>query len=331
MKTLYVIIVALLVAFTPYASTLAADYAVTPIIVDRSVEARESFEETVKITNTSDRKLRLFPTVNAITLGTDGEIVDFMPASMSNTATSVTSWIAVTRGRVEINPGETIKIPVTVSVSPSALPGEYHAFIGFAEGSKREDAETKVQNRTAPGVVMRLSLAEKRSEYLRLQSFLIDRFVTNPADASVTYVIENVGDKPLVPTGEIIFYDVRGSEQGSVAVNPEQFELRPQSSKEFTTTIPDIGAIGKHKAFINIEYGSSQRANLYDTTYFNVLPLKLLVSIFLTLLTLSVLLALYYHRRAHTTWGSDEDEAVQVYVRTGITGAEKDHDINLKQ
>lgn len=331
MKIFYLLTLIFVFLSCLHSTVLAADYGVSPIIIDRNIEARESFEESVKITNTSDRKLRLFPTVNAITLGVDGEIVDFVPASMGNTATSITSWISVTRGRVEINPGETVKIPLTIAVSPFAEPGEYHAFVGFAEGSKRDDAEVKVENRTAPGVVMRLSLSEKRTEYLRLQRFSIDRFITDPNNAVATYVIENVGGKPLTPTGEIIFYDVRGTEQGSVVVNPEQKEIRPQSSLTFTTTIPDIGAIGKHKAFINIEYGSTQRANVYDTAYFNIVPIGLLLTIFVTLLVISVIVTLLYHRRTRTRVVSDDEEEVAVYVRTGITGAEKDHDINLKQ
>ncbi len=331
MKNIFLSIILLLTFITPTLSLSAADYGVSPIIIDRTIEARETVEEVVKITNTSDRKLRLFPSVNEITLGTDGEILDFVPASMSNTASSVTSWIAVTRGRVEINPGETMKVPVTITVSPFAIPGEYHAFIGFAEGSKRDDAEVKVQNRTAPGVVVRLSLEEKRTEYLRLQKFSIDRFITTPQDAMVTYEIENVGGKPITPTGEIIFYNVSGSELASIPVNGEGFELRPQSSKEFSVALPNVGVIGKHKAFINIEYGSSQRANLYDTTYFNVIPLSLLLGIFLTLLTLSVILTLLYHRRSNRHFTSTEEEVVPMYVRAGVSTSEKDHDINLKQ
>lgn len=331
MKNYFPLLIATIVLLSPFSHLQAADYGISPLIIDRNIEARESFEETVKITNSSDRKLRLFPTVNEITVGSDGEILDFVPASMSNNATSVTSWIAVTRGRVEINPGETIKVPVTVSVSPTAVPGEYHAFIGFAEGSKRDEAELKVQNGSAPGVVVRLSLSEKRSEYLRLQKFSVARFVTKPEDTELTYVIENVGEKPLTPKGEIIFYDVRGSEKATLPVNPEQFEIRAQSSKEFVATIPAIGAIGKHKAFINIEYGSTQRANLYDTTYFNIVPLKILISLFISFLVVSILLALYYHRRTTKHSVRDEEEGVSVYVRSGVSSSDKDHDINLKQ
>jgi len=308
----------------------AADYAVSPLLIENTIEPRDMFEETVKITNTTDRKVRIFPTVNEITIGEEGEVKSFVPASMSDNTTSVTSWIAVTRGRVEINPGETIKIPVSFTINPNAVAGEYHAFIGFAEGSKRDEAEALVTSGRAPGVVVRLSLVEKRSEYLRLNRFNVNRFVTETNEAVVTYELENVGDLPITPSGEIIFYNSRGSELNALPVNPDSKPIAPQSKQTFEQTIPELGVIGRHKALLNVEYGTAMRANLYDTTYFNVVPVVYLAIIFGLLLLLSVLLALWYHRSKSQVIDYTEEE-VSVYVRSGVVGVEKDHDINLKK
>lgn len=308
---------------------MAADYSVSPLVIEHTVEPRDMSEETVKITNTSDRKLRIFPTVNQITLGDEGEIKSFVPPSMSDNTTSITSWISVTRGRIEINPGETIKIPVNVTVNPNAVAGEYHAFIGFAEGSKRDEAEALVMEGRAPGVVVRLSLVEKRSEYLRLNRFVIDRFVTNHAEATVSYELENVGGIPITPTGEIIFYDSRGVEIAAITVNNEQKSIQANNTEKFSQVLPDVGTIGKRKALLNIEYGTTQRANLYDTTYFNVVPLLSLIIIFGVLLLLSMLLVLYYHKRANRPVDNEHEE-VSVYVRQGTSNTKYDHDINLK-
>lgn len=309
---------------------LAADYSVSPLLIENTVEPRDMSEETVKITNTSNRKLRIFPTVNQITLGEGGEIKTFVPPSMSDNTTSITSWISVTRGRVEINPGETIKIPVTITVNPNAVAGEYHAFIGFAEGSDRDEAEVQVKNGRALGVIVRLSLVEKRSEYLRLNRFVIDRFVTNHAEATVSYELENVGGLPITPTGEIIFYDSRGVEIAAMNVNEDKKSIQANNTEKFSQTLPDVGTIGRRKALLNIEYGTSLRANLYDTTYFNVVPLLPLLIAFGLLLLLSVLLVLYYHKRTQRS-PDIEHEDVSVYVRQGTSNREYDHDINLKK
>lgn len=308
---------------------LAADYAVAPLLIENTIQPRDIFEESVKITNTTDRKIRIFPTVNAITVGEEGEVKSFVPASMSDNTSSITSWIAVTRGRVEINPGETIKIPVTFTINPNAVPGEYHAFIGFAEGSKRDEAEALVTSGRAPGVIVRLSLVEKRSEYLRLNLFNINRFVTTKNGGLVTYELENVGGLPIIPGGEIIFYNSRGVELKSITVNVEQKSIPPNKTETFTQTLPDLGIIGRHKALLNVEYGANIRANLYDTAYFNVVPVLYLALLFVFLLLLALLLAFWYHRSRNVPLEINEE--VSVYVRSGVVGTEKDHDINLKK
>jgi hypothetical protein len=325
MKYLY--LTCLLFCLTQFA--YAADYAVSPLFIEHATEARDLFEETVKITNTTDRKVRIFPTVNEITVGDEGEVKTFVPASMSDNTTSITSWISVTRGRVEINPGETIKIPVSFTINPNAAPGEYHAFIGFAEGSKREDAESMVTTGRAPGVVVRLSLVEKRTEYLRLNRFNIDRFITASNEAVVNYELENIGGLPITPAGEIIFYNSRGVELQAIAVNPDKKTIEPNSSERFEQTIPSLGVIGRHKALLNVEYGATQRANLYDTTYFNIVPVVYLALLFGFLLVTSLLLAFWYHRTRNKS--DDFEDEVSVYVRSGVVGVEKEHDINLKK
>lgn len=312
-------------------TTYAADYSISPLLIEHDIAPRDMFEETVKISNTTNRPLRLFPTVNAITLGDEGEIKNFVPASMSGTATTVTSWIAVTRARVEIAPGETIKVPVTMKISPDAVAGEYYAFIGFAEGDKRDEAEHLVEKGLAPGVVVRFSLTEKRNEYLQLSHFVIPRFVLSGRNAEVSYDIENAGSVPLVPGGEIIFYDSNGREQTTIPVNAEKISIDPETTKTFTNPVPELGLIGRRKASINIVYGSSERTNVYDTLYFNIIPWALLLGLFILTLIVSSVLAVIIHKKRTTVNNMDSEEAVTVYVRSGQRGSENDHDINLKK
>jgi hypothetical protein len=307
----------------------AADYSVSPLLIENTIQPRDMFEESVKITNTTDRIIRIFPTVNEITIGDEGEVKSFVPASMSDNTSSITSWIAVTRGRVEINPGETVKIPVSFTINPNALPGEYHAFVGFAEGSKRDEVEALVTSGRAPGVVVRLSLVEKRTEYLRLNLFTTDRFIIKSNDGAITYELENVGGLPITPKGEIIFYNGRGVELKSLAVNPDQKTIEPGTRETFSQIVPELGVVGRHKALLNVEYGTGLRANLYDTTYFNIVPVLYLALLFGFLLVTSLLLALWYHRLKVGHEILDED--VAVYIRSGVVGVEKDHDINLKK
>jgi len=327
----YVFIFIGLILFFPSTPVQAVDYAVSPLLIEHDIAPRDMFKETIKISNTTSRPLRLYPTVNAITLGDEGDIKTFVPASMSGTATSVTSWIAVTRAVQEIAPGESIKIAVTIKISPDAVAGNYYAFVGFAEGDNRDQAEALVEKGLAPGVVVGFKLEEKRNEYLRLKHFVIPRFVLIGRSAEVTYDIENVGSVALIPGGEIIFYNSSGLEVTSLPVNFDDYSIAPATTKTFTSPIPELGLIGRRKAFINIEYGISERANVYDTVYFNVIPIALVLSLFFATLGISVILTIMIHKRKLRPNGVDTEEEVPVYIRTGQQGNNKDHDINLKK
>ncbi len=309
----------------------ASSYAITPRVIEHELEPRGSIVEEIKLTNQGSVPVKIFPTVNAITLGIDGKIEEFIAPVMTDQTTNVASWLAISRARIELAPGETIRIPLSVTINPNAKPGEYYAFIGFAEGDKRDEAERIVASGVAPGVTVRIDVTDTTSEYLRLHRFTVDRYVTDINDASVTYELENTGDIPLVPSGEVILYDVRGKEVGAVPLNSDQISLAPSEQKTFTEPLPNTHHFGRHKAFLNLTYGEKQKASLYDTTFFTVVPLYFLVTLLGALLFISAVLTwLYYRRTHHDIDHTDHDDSVPVYVRTGLESNHHDHDVNLK-
>jgi hypothetical protein len=316
----------------PFLSSAQTPYSVSPRVIEHSLEPRESIEEQIKITNAGPSKIRIFPTVNAITLGADGKIEEFISPVMTDQSTNIASWLEISRARLELAPGESVKIPLTININPTAKPGEYYAFVGFATGDKRDDSEREVERGTAQGVTIRVDIADMKTEYLRLHRFVVDRYVTNPTESMVEYELENTGDVPLQPRGEIIFYDVRGKEVGAVSVADATLSLAPGERKTFTTPLPPTGSYGRHKAFLSLEYGAKQRASLYDTTFFTLIPLQLLIVIFVSLLSSTLILTwLYYRRNKRHNVYTSTDEAVAVYVRPGLQSNHHDHDVNLRQ
>lgn len=310
---------------------LAADYSVSPLIIEHTIEPRDIFEESVKVTNSTNHTLRIFPTVNEVTIGSDGTIKTFVPASMSDTRISVTSWIAVTRGRVEIKAGETVKIPITITVNPMAEPGEYYALVGFADGTNQDQAIASVMAGTAPGTIVRLELKDKKNEYLRLNRFYIKRFIITEQSANSSYELENTGDIPILPTGEIVFYNLRGVEIATSSVNIENVTLDPGTKMTFNLPLPpEVHHLGKYKAFLSIDYGKNQRITLTDTAFFSVVSLLPLLAIFLTILLVSSVMALYYHGRRFKN-NDENGESIPLYVRTSVNSVEQQHDINLKK
>lgn len=303
---------------------------VLPLVIDKTVGPRDIFTEIITLTNDQSYLLTVYPTINEVEADSSGGIKDLVSPVQDDRARSITSWVTLRQAGVDIKPGETIEIPISVSVNPKAAIGEYHAFIGFAGGRNRPEAETKVKNGIAPGVLLRLEIPDKTVERVAVDGFIVDRFVFSSADNTVTYTIKNPGDKSVVPSGEIIFYNTRGSEVGSTIVNPEKLVLEPKSALSFITTAPTSGVMGKYKAYLSVDYGSSQLASVYDTAFFYYVPWKQLWALLGGLALFSLILFLYLYRRLRAPAAFFDHAVLPFHIYSGKSD-DIEHDINLKQ
>jgi len=331
MQKISLLIFLFLISFTQFAQ--AATYSISPMLIEQSVVPRDGFSEMVTIRNLSSRQIRIYPTVNEIVLGSDNEIREFVAPVMSDRTTSVTSWIEVDRGRVVIMPGDAAEVEIRFRIHPNAVPGNYYAFVGFPEASKRFEGEEKVMAGIAPGVVVRLSLPQTTNQSLRLNGFSAERFIFDDSRRELTVSLLNTGDITAVPVGEIILYNARGDEVAAIPVNAAGQTIPPGANKNFELTIPETVALGKYKAFLSIDYGAGQRATIYDTVFFTVLPLWWIIITFAILLGATIMLSVWYHRRSNPPMSPidpDVHSDVALYVRDTITSSPKDHDINLK-
>jgi hypothetical protein len=308
----------------------AASYSVTPLIIDKELEKRDIIEEVITLTNRDSRMVRIYPSVNEISVDEGGSIQTFIePSMIDDRTTSITSWLEIGRGRIELQPGESKKVTLTIKVNPEVAAGEYHAFVGFGEGSNRPEAERQVLDGNAPGTVVRIGVDKVQNQFLRLEQFSVERFVKDPSEGNIEFRLQNPGDDPVVPKGEIIFYDNNGSEVGSVPVNKEGAVIEPDADMSFTQQVPADMKMGKYKAFLSVEYGEHQLASLNDTAFFYMLPLMPVVIIFVIILLVAIALALFIHKK-YDLAGTEVDEAdeVALYVREGRSES-KDHDIDL--
>jgi len=313
-------------------SVYAETHVVSPMLIEHVFEPRDSIEHSIKITNTSDRKLILYPTVNEIILGDDDEVKDFVAPSMTDRTSAVTSWLEIQRGRVEINSRETVKIPLIIKIHPEAKPGTYHALVSFPAGSQRHVAEVKIASRTVPGTMVRIDISDMTTSQLRLQRFSTERFVYNNDTESVSVMLQNTGDVPIKPRGEIIMYDTRGREISTVSLTEYTSVITPGNTDSFAVSLPKELGMGRYKAFLVLEYGDTQTATIYDTTFFTKIPMMFLLSVFILLLLSTLIISLWYHRRHRNTLPlMQAGETIPFYVRSHITATDNDHDIQIKK
>ncbi len=311
----------------------ANQFTVSPLLLDHTTEGRDIITETITLRNLEDRNTRVYASVHEIVLGEGSEIKEFVPASMSDGRTSITSWIEISRARIELPPLGEYQIPLTVRIHPNTEPGTYHAFIGFASGSKRDEIEQTILKGLGTGVILKITIDDNRREQLQIVSYITDRLVVRPdGDNKLSYTLQNNGDITLTPKGEVIIYNNRGVEVASVPLNKQIESLAPGEIREFSEPLPFFASLGKHKAYLAIEYGDKQTATVFDTAFYYSLPWYYVGSILVLLLLMFVVLVLLIRRYSrHTSnLGSDSVHDVPLFVRDVKEHASYEHDINLK-
>lgn len=326
------ITIALLLVLAFPQLSLAADVMIAPPLFDLELQARDVVTKDITIKNETQGKIYVYATVNEIAVDDSGDIKEFISPVMDTRESAITSWVEISRGRIELMPDEEKVVPLTVRVHPYAEPGEYHAFIGMSVEANRPQAEAKTMRGDADGVILKVNLADKSSDSMRIVSYLIDRFVITASRSEISLELKNEGSKTSTPTGEIIFYNSRSEEIATTPINAAGEFIESGAVKKFTTKIPFNNKLGRFKANATVQYGAEGKLTVFDTVQFYMIPYKLLILLALIIVLFSILVTYLLRRVFYDELHSDDREGeIPLYVRKDRDHTEHDHDIHLKK
>lgn len=249
---------------------------ITPVVIDEKAQARDILKETISITNTSSRKLQLFPSVNDVSRQ-DGAQPFSAAQNSADLSASLANWIELSRGVIELTPGEQINIPLTIHPNRNAIAGMYHAEISFSEGTTRDQATAKAPLAT---VAVNVEVREDIKELLQLNRFSTGTFFLSGDDVRFNYNLENIGNNDVQPHGEIRVYDKTGTEVASIDVNKEGKSISPEQTAQLASVWSGAQGFGRYKALLTVYYGKNQTASVQDTVFFWVVPWKELLLLF---------------------------------------------------
>jgi hypothetical protein len=270
----------------------SADLTITPVVIDGKAKVREILKQTISITNTSQRKMNLYPSVNNVT-PQEGQEAFQSSQGAEDQKDSLANWIELSRGVIDLSPGETKEVPFVIRVSLNALPGTYHADISFYEGSTLAEAQSR---RPLAVSTVNTEVQADIKESMQLNKFITDSFFFSGDDVLFNYQLENIGNQELKPKGEIRIYDRKGREVASIPVNAEGKSFTPDQAAQLASAWSAAKGFGKFKAFLNIDYGNNQNGSLQDTVFFWIIPWQQLAAIFVISVIAIIVSALYFHR-----------------------------------
>lgn len=269
----------------------AADITVFPAVIDGSGTPNDIMNYSLTITNNSSQQENVFATVCELTAN---GLQVFANPSEEDRTTLLADWISVSRGAILLMPGQSTTTPVQVQISPYAAAGEYHAVVAIVEGDTRDDAEHDLTN--APEAIINMGVASGLTVSLRVDDFSPDKNFYTAFPVAFDYSIENNGEATATPTGQVMFYDRTGHELGEVDANPNAVAISPGAKQSFTTQWVNGGSFGQYKAVLDLSYAGGDN-DLQDTALVWVLPWEKLLAAGGILFLLTIVVALWLHRR----------------------------------
>lgn len=310
----------------PSSAFAANMFTATPAVIDGKGKAREILHYNLTVVNTSKHLVSIYPWVTDIdtTVGQSGS-TDLAGSREKELAESLARWIEVTRGSIDLLPGEQKDVPVTIQINLNAKPGLYHAAIHLSAGGTRPDAEANKDE--TMDTMINIEVLDDINERLQLNTFIPTKNVFSSDSASFNYHVENIGNRGEVPRGKIRIYDKGGREVASIDANTEGKRLEPSSKLMLSSVWASGNSFGRYKAMLDLEYGA--RGTLQDTVFFWVIPWQKLLSMFFTIIVLCVAAAIVLHSystsrrnafagissrrrfRDMFPWGGDDEEEAE--------------------
>lgn len=264
---------------------------VSPAIVTLKGNPRDILKDTLTLTNNTKQKRNVYALVRDV----DPERGTASTSEGTARAKSLAQWIEISRGVIELDPGESKEIPFLVNVNLRAAPGVYHGRISFGTGRTRAIAEKRIDEGAES--LITVEVLDTSRQRLSLGMFLSDKTFFSGDTASFSYLLENTGDTAVSPKGEIRIFNRRGEEVGTVPVNQEGESLSPEESSQLASAWDAAGRFGKYKAFLDITYGDKQLGSVQDTVYFWVFPWRQILIAFMLVAALGAAAAYFIHMR----------------------------------
>jgi hypothetical protein len=284
-----------LILFFPVASLAqeATGIQISPHVIDEKAFARDLFGYQIKAKNNTANKVDLYLLVNDI-LFVEGKQKTINP-SLLDKSNSLIRWISISRGLIELMPGEEKEIPLKINVNMNAVPGKYYASITFSSGSSRYEAEAKAQVQNFPQLIINFEIEDGIVEKSQLANFYSLKNVYFSFPALFSFAIKNIGNSAIEPKGFVYIYNRRGVEVAALDVNPEKKVINPEENGSYQLSWQG-NSFGKFKARIEAEYGTKEKRDLQDTIYFYVLPWHYLSAAFIGIMILAFVLSLVITR-----------------------------------
>ncbi len=202
---------------------------VSPATVDLIANRGESINQEMIIHNSSDQT-RIY-SLSTIKFESSEEpgVPKFIPYEEDHTG--LAEWIKFPERTVEVDPGQTATLALTIAVPSDIEAGGYYAAVLVSEAG--EAGNVSVEAKIA--VLFFLTVEGENSYKAEILEFETKGW-TNRLPVDFSFRMQNQGNVHLIPIGQIVVRDFFGTPVAGIPVNEELSRVLPMSTREFTAS-----------------------------------------------------------------------------------------------
>jgi len=195
----------------------------------------------------------------------------------------IAEWIE-TLESVSLAAGERRNIPFIIRVPENAPPGGHFAVAWWS--TVPPEAKGGVGIAVRAGILIFLRVSGEVTEEAEILYSPKQTIVGSlPLAFNVTF--KNLGNVHLKPLGNIIIKDLFGRTKAQISINPQRFNVLPESQRTFIADWQGEGIFfGPYRATLEVSYGSDESKEFKKTALVWVLPWILTLLIVLALIIL---------------------------------------------
>ena len=291
----------------------SAGIKISPIKTEEMVDPGEVFKSQIKVTNESGETRTFYVYLRDFkSEGESGMAKLVIPGTEEGYY--LASWIDVSREGIELAPGQERVVPFTVNVPEDIGPGGYFGAIilgteppRIQQQNEEKGAGMSIAQQTASLLLLRVKGDVFEEAHIR--EFNTDKdFYNTPFLVDFLIRIENTGNVHIKPHGAISIKNMFGKEVRVLKINENGGNILPRSIRRFNeNTWEERSAFGKYTATLGVTYGVSVndggqgKNSLVAIKTFWIIPWRIIIPVFLTLLFISgifILLIKLYKNKA---------------------------------
>jgi hypothetical protein len=273
-----------------------------PASIEERADPNQVLSREVKVTNVSDEDKEYFIYKRDIIGVEEGGVPIFAEDNTEKTGYEITEWISFQSETIFVKAGETVVLPLTITVPGNASPGSHFGGVFVSqEAPKLRQMGAGVGYEVATVISIRIN--GDIVDDARIRSFSTDKLFYSSKNVAFLAKLENQGNILIRPRGPLEIQSMFGGKPYVMTVNENLAGVFPGTVRELAFEWNEEGlGFGRYEAVLALSYDADQGQKTIDSSLvFWVFPLNVLLPLiggFITIILLGYFLTRYYIRQA---------------------------------